>query len=175
MALDPSYFFKCLTKIIIKAGNLAFDLFSQQDAVEVLSYILEELCGESIHSGEFIRVHSRQTIFWTACKKYTSTDNSYSIPQLPVAESIKSSLNTYLKSHLLSGENEFFCNFCSFNNEALSGQETSKVDDNLIIQVKQFLEFGQETTKYVRKISYSPILTLPVTLDEDIVCNKKLS
>ena len=57
MALDPSYFLKCLTKVIIKAGNLAFDLFSQQDAAEVLPCILEELCEEYIYSSEFIKVH----------------------------------------------------------------------------------------------------------------------
>ena len=60
-ALDPSYFLKCLKQIISKAGNPAFDLFSQQDAAEILSYILEKLCGESIHVSESIRIHIRQT------------------------------------------------------------------------------------------------------------------
>ena len=45
-ALDPSYLLKCLNQIISKAGNCAFNLFSQQDAAEILSYILEELFGE---------------------------------------------------------------------------------------------------------------------------------
>ena len=52
----------CLKQIISKAGNPAFDLFSQQDAAEILSYILEEFCGESVHASESIRIHIRQTI-----------------------------------------------------------------------------------------------------------------
>ena len=40
-ALHSSNFFKCLRQIISKAVNLAFDLFSQQDTAEILSYILK--------------------------------------------------------------------------------------------------------------------------------------
>ena len=73
-ALDPSYFLKCLKQIISKAGNPAFDVFIQQDAAEILSYILEELCGESVNASESIRIHIRQTISCTACQQYTSTE-----------------------------------------------------------------------------------------------------
>ena len=73
-ALDPSYFLKCLKQIISKAGNPAFDGFTQQDAAEILSYILEELCGESINASESIRIHIRQNISCTACQQYTSTE-----------------------------------------------------------------------------------------------------
>ena len=66
-ALDPSYFLKCLKQIISKAGNPAFDLSSQPDAAEILSYILEELCGKSIHASESIIIHIRQMISCTAC------------------------------------------------------------------------------------------------------------
>ena len=91
--LDPSYFLKCL-KQITKAGNPAFNLFSQQDAAEILSYILEELYGESIHASESIRIRVRQIISCTMCQQYPSTEDS-SILQLPVSESIQSSLNSY--------------------------------------------------------------------------------
>ena len=73
-ALDPSYFLKCLKQIISKAGNPAFDGFTHQDAAEILSYILEELCGGSINASEFIRIHIRQTITCTACLQHTSTE-----------------------------------------------------------------------------------------------------
>ena len=58
MALDPSYFLKCMKQIISKAGILAFDLFSQQNAAEIVSYILEELCRESIRGSESIKLGS---------------------------------------------------------------------------------------------------------------------
>ena len=121
--LDPYYFLNCLKQIISKAENLAFDLFSQQDAAEILSYILEELCGESIHASESIRIHIRQSISCTACQQYTATKDSSSILQLPVSELTQRYLNSYFDSNFLSGENEFFCNICSSNNQALADQE----------------------------------------------------
>ena len=174
-ALDPSYFLKCLKQIISKAGSPAFDLFSQQDATEILSYILGELCRECIHASESVRIHIRQTISCTACQQYTSTENSSSILQLPVSESIQKSLNSYLESNFLSGENEFFCNTSSSNNQALADHEISKVGDYLIIQVKRFLVFNQAVTKDITKISCTLTLTVPVTLDEDVVGHKKFN
>ena len=76
-ALDPSYILKCLKQIISKAGNTAFGLFSQQDAAEILSYVLEELCGESIHASESIGIYIRQTISCTVCQQYTSTEDYF--------------------------------------------------------------------------------------------------
>ena len=73
-ALAPSYFLKCLKQTISKAGNPAFDGFTQQDAAEILLYILEELCGGSINASESIRIHIRQTITCTVCQQYTSTE-----------------------------------------------------------------------------------------------------
>ena len=163
---------KCLKQI---TGNLSFDLFAQQDAAEILSYILEKLCGESIHASESIRIHIRQTMFSTACHQYTSTEDSSSILQLPVSGSIQRSLNAYLESHVLSDRNEFFCNICSSNNQALADQDISEVGDYLIIQVKRFLVFNQAVTKDVSKISCTPTVAVPVTLDEDIVGHNKFN
>ena len=44
----------------LQGWKSAFDLFSQPDAAEILSYILEELCGKSIHTSESIRIYIRQ-------------------------------------------------------------------------------------------------------------------
>ena len=85
-----------------------------------------------------------------------------------VSESIQSSLNSYLESNLFSGKNDSFCNICSSNSQALADQEISTVGDSLIIQVKHFLAFNQVVTKDISKISCTPALTVPVTLDEDV-------
>ena len=116
-ALDPSYFLKCLKQIVSKAENSAFHLFSQHNAVEIISYILEELCGEAIDVSESIRIHIRQII--SSLQHISSVDSS-SILQLLVSGSFQWYLNSYLKSNSLSGENEFFCNICSSNNQALT-------------------------------------------------------
>ena len=114
-------------------------------------------------------------MFSTACHQYTSTEDSSSILQLPVSGSIQRSLNAYLESHVLSDRNEFFCNICSSNNQALADQDISEVGDYLIIQVKRFLVFNQAVTKDVSKISCTPTVAVPVTLDEDIVDHNKFN
>ena len=55
-ALDPSYFLKCLKQIleILLGWKSCFQ--SIFPAAEILPYILEELCGESIHASESIRI-----------------------------------------------------------------------------------------------------------------------
>ena len=83
---------------------------------------------------------------YTSCKQYTSTEDSSSILQLPVSESIQSSLNSYLMSNLLSGENAFFCHICSSNNQARADHKICKMADYLIIQVKRFFAFHQAVT-----------------------------
>ena len=44
----------------------------------------------------------------------------------------------------------------------------------LITQVKDFLVFNQAVTKDLIKISCTPTLTVPSTLDEEIIDHKKL-
>ena len=83
--------------------------------------------------------------------------------------------NSYLESNFLSGVNEFFCNISFSNSQALTDPEISKVGDCLIIQVKRFLVFNHAVTKDITKISCTPTLTVPVTLDEDIVDHKKFN
>ena len=70
---------------------------------------------------------------------------------------------------------EFFYHICSSNNQALADQEFSKVGEYLIIQVKCFLVFNQALTKNISKISCKPPLTVPVTLNKDIVDHKKFN
>ena len=113
-------------------------------------------------------------MFCTACQWYTSTEDSSSILQLPVSESIQRSLNAYLESNSLSDKNEFFCDICPPNNQALADQEISKVGDYLTKQAKRFLVFNQAVTKDKSKISCTPTQKVPVTLDEDIVGHKSL-
>ena len=159
--LHSSYFLKCLKRIISKAGNPAFDLFSQQDAAEMLSNILEKLCEESLaqYASSILQLNGYK-------QQYTPT---------AVSESIHSSLNSYLESNLFSGKNDSFCNICSSNSQALADQEISTVGDSLIIQVKHFLVFNQAMTKDISKISCTPALTVPVTLDEDVGDHKKFN
>ena len=75
----------------------------------------------------------------------------------------------------MTGKNDFSCNFCSSNNQALVDQEISEVGDYLIIQLSCFLIFNKAVTKDICKISCTPTLTVPVTSHEDITGNKKFN
>ena len=116
MALDPSSFLKCLKQIICKAwSNPAFDLFSQQDAAEIVSYILEKLCGlyMAVNLLEFIS------------------------DRLPLPQHAKAP--KFLIRIKFIYENDFFCKISLSNNQALADQEISKKGGSLLIKVKCLL------------------------------------
>ena len=79
-----------------------------------------------------------------------------------------------LKIELIEWQNEFFFNFSSSNIQVLADQEISKVDYCLIIQGKCFLVFAPGSDMDISDICYTPTLTVPVTLDEDIVGQKEV-
>ena len=49
-ALDLSQFLRCLQNIAVMSRKQGFDLFQQQGASEIMSFIFEELCGELPHA-----------------------------------------------------------------------------------------------------------------------------
>ena len=113
--LDPSQFLRFLNQIVHRAGNLDFDLFQQQDAAEILGYILEEFCSECVQSRNLVSISIRQTVTCSSCHQTTLTEDSLPIIYLPVDKSIQGALNSFLRSDVLEN---FFCNFCGKHQQA---------------------------------------------------------
>ena len=160
MALDTCYFLECLKQIICKARN-PFTIFSQQDIAKIPSYILEELCRvwKFVSDKLTLAQHASRIFQWKIHFLFFSC--------LLQSQFI-------LKIEFIEWQNEFFFNFSSSNIQVLADQEISKVDYCLIIQGKCFLVFAPGSDMDISDICYTPTLTVPVTLDEDIVGQKEV-
>ena len=125
-------------QFITKSGNTDFNIFQQQDAGEVLGYILEALCNESIITSNLLTIQCRQHITCTMCQQISLTEESSPIFELPVLDSIQSSLNAYLTADQID---DFYCNFCCANQPAIIDHEITKIDKYFIVQLKRFYNF----------------------------------
>jgi len=166
--LDPSQFLKCLDQLIKKAGNKSFKLFQQQDAAEVISYILEELCSESIHAMNLLAIHTRQHITCTVCQQISTTEEATSLFHLPVSKSIQNSFDSYLKPDFVD---DFYCNVCSKHQPAIIDHEFSRMGNYLILQLKRFSGLNNTARKNIEKVVCTTSLEIPVIVDSEIKYN----
>ena len=167
-ALDPSQFLKRLDQLIKKAGNKSFKLFQQQDAAEVLSYILEELCSESIHAMNLLSTYTRQHITCTACQQISTSEESTTLFQLPVSDSVQNSFDSFLKPDSVDN---FYCNICSKHQPAIIDHEFSRIGNYLILQLKRFTGLPNAVRKNIQKVVCTPQLVIPVIVDTEIKYN----
>ena len=108
--LDPSHFLQRLHQLITKSGNTQFQLFAQQDAAEMLTYILDAFCSESVNAKNMLITNTRQLITCNICQQTSLTEESAPLLQLAVSNSIQTSLDSFLSAETLDN---FECNFCS--------------------------------------------------------------
>ena len=112
-AIDPSQFLRFLKQVLVKSGRPHFNIFEQQDAKEISARILDELWGNFILALDLVQVKIRVTIdFWFSHHSIDKKD-TFTILQLPVANTVQPSLDLFLTPELHSGVNSFFCNYSS--------------------------------------------------------------
>ena len=92
--LDPPQFLRFLQGVVTKPAKPNFSLLHQEDAAEILSCIFEEFCVESLHVQHMLRYKLRYEM---ACNTYfddSSNEESSSLLQLALSNSIQTSLNS---------------------------------------------------------------------------------
>ena len=172
--IDPSQFLRFLKQVVIKSGNVDFNIFQQQDACEVLSCILDELCSLSPHALDAINTHVKNTITCNTCLQCNIREDPCNILQVPVSNSIQEPINFFLKAEELQGNNMYFCDLCSSLQQATLEHEFSRVGDLLKrFHLKRFTNFGNSVTKDIRPVKCDTEITLPVSLDDNISSHKK--
>ena len=165
--LDPSHFLRHLKIALIKSGKQDFDIFHQQDAAEILSFILNEFSSESLFTEQLVFSKMRNEITCNICHQSNLSEDSMPVLQLPVSNSIQTSLNKILQSEELSEENSYFCNFCSQYCPASIDHVFSKIGRFLIIQLKRFNNHEGHIIKDIKKVQCSANITVPV-VDDDV-------
>ena len=82
-------------------------------------------------------------------------------------------MGSFLKTEYLSDENKFFCNFCKSLQPAFMEHEFSSIGRFLIVQLKRFLNLNGSVTKDIRKVKCSPDISIPIQVEEEVMCPKK--
>ena len=170
--VDPSQFLRFLGQVLMNSGRPDFDIFQQQDASEVLSVILNELCSESPIASDVITVNVKNTVTCNECFQSNIWEDHCMMLQLPVCKSVQRSVETLLKSEELSGNNLYFCNFCSALKPAIIEHEFSRVGSLLIVHLKRFLNLGDSVTKDTAAVTCEPQIRIPVMVDSEVSSHK---
>ena len=171
-AIDPSQFLRFLKQVLTKTGRTDFNLFEQQDASEILSCVLNELCSESLQASIPIKLHVKNTVTCNLCFQSSVTEDPFMILQLSVSDSTQSAIDSFLKPEELTNNNLFFCNYCASLQPAVLEHEFSRLGDFLIIQIKRFLNFSGTVTKNTKSVYCDPQINVPFNADSNIICNK---
>ena len=164
--LDPSQFLRFLQRIIAKSGNTGFELFQQQDAAEVLSYIFDEFCGESLHAQHMLKFKMQSEITCSTCQNESISEDTSSLLQLPVSNTIQAALNSFLQPEILTEDNSFYCNFCSALKSASVVPAFTEVGHYLVIQLKRFFNHGDQVIKDIKHVKCSPTISVPLKDNE---------
>ena len=107
--VDPSNFLWALSRKISESRHASFNLNSQQDAAEVLQFVIDELKGTSVVASDFISNTIRINISCNQCFCFSAKEEKFDILTIPLSPNINSSLSKFLKPEILESENKWFC------------------------------------------------------------------
>ena len=93
---DPSPFLRFLKQVLIKAGNVDFNILQQQDVCEVLSCVLDKLCSLSRHTLDLIKIHVKNTITCSSCLQSNILEDPCNILEVPVCNSIQEAVRDFI-------------------------------------------------------------------------------
>ena len=171
-SVDPSPFLSALKQSISKERDLDFDVYTQQDVVEVLEHVLSELSGTSVVALESFGVRDTHIITCNTCLQSASSEGQRSIIQLPLASSIQSAVRKALVTEMLEGDNAPFCFVCSSHQEGDTRLSFRSIGRFLIVQLRRFFVLDGRVSKDCSSISCCPSIVVPVEEDEEITCNR---
>ena len=165
--IDPSDFLRHLQNGLIRSGKPHFNIFQQQDAAEILTFMLAELSATNPFVENLITVCYRVQVTCNKCNQDNLKEDRATILQVPVKPNIQSCLQTFLAPDSLQGENSFYCHVCKSHESAVVSQYLTSVGQYLILQTKRFIQEGLLFNKHLQKIACTPVLTVPVLAEDD--------
>ena len=158
-------------------SHAPFNFNSQQDAAEVLQFVIDELKGTSVVASDLISSAIRINISCNQCFCFSAKEEKLDILTIPLSPNINSSLSKFLKPEILESENKWFCPSCNCLTE--STRETSIIGSSsiLVIQLSRFSNSHSRLLKDQQVFNCSPELELkvPITVEDEVSFSSKYS
>ena len=174
--VDPSNFLWALSRKISESRHAPFNFNSQQDAAEVLQFVIDELKGTSVVASDLIS-NIRINISCNQCFCFSAKEEKLDILTIPLSPNINSSLSKFLKPEILESENKWFCPSCNCLTESTRETSIIGLGSILVIQLSRFSNSHSRLLKDQQVFNFSPELDLkvPITVEDEVSFSSKYS
>ena len=175
--VDPSNFLWALSRKISESRHVPFNFNSQQDAAEVLQFVIDELKGTSVAASDLISNTIDINISCNQCFCFSAKEEKLDILTIPVSPNINSSLSKFLKPEILESGNEWFCPSCNCLTESARDTSITGFNSILVIQLSRFSTSHSRLLKDQQVFNCFPELELkvPITVEDEVSFSSKYS
>ena len=150
---------------------------SQQDATEVLQFVIDKLKGTSVAASDLTSNTIRINVLCKQCFCFSAKEEKLDILTISLSPNINSSFYQFLKPGILDSDNKWFCPSCNCLTE--STRETSIISSGsiLVIQLSRFSTSYSGLIKDQQVFNCSPELDLkvPITVEDEVSFSTKYS
>ena len=130
----PSNILWALNCKISESRHAPFNSNSQQDAAEVLQFVIDELKGTSVAASDLISNTIRINVSCNQCFCFSAKEEKVDILTIPLSPNINSSFSKFWKPAILDSDNKWFCWSCHCLTE--STRETSIISSGFILLIQ---------------------------------------
>jgi len=150
-----------------------FDIHIQQDVPEILAVLIDELRGTSQAADDILSSSLINITTCEQCHSFSQVETKEDIIQLPLTNSMSSSLNSFFAPDNLRGSDRWFCTLCDSLQDSVRETRFVNCGNVLILQLLRYANFNGKTFKDNRKFTlFTDTITIPVVVD-DIVTMRK--
>ena len=152
-----------------------FDIHILQDVPEILAVLIDELRGTSQNSEDLLSSSLINTTTCEQCLSFSQVETKEDIIQLPLTNSMSSSLISFFAPDNLTGSDRWFCRMCDSLQDSVRETTFINCGHVLIFQLRRYANFNGQTFKDNKTFNlYTDTITSPVVVDGTI-SSKRLS
>ena len=169
-AIDPLHFLKALSKVIAEKRQAPFVYNSQQDASEVLQYVIDELKDVSAAAHNSVATVMRVSVTCDTCFSVQTEEVAHDILLVPRSCSVSTSVRLLLQQESLSGETSRFCRTCQDRTPCTIDSSVTQCGSILIVRMNRVIhdESGlSKDTRVVDSAVRNP-LSVPISAEEGV-------
>ena len=173
-SITPRKFLAELASVISKSTGKTFSPNKEHDVPEVLSHVLDNLCGTSAVLRKSITTTNCVRLTCNECNtERIAEEDPLKIIPLPVKDSIQSALNSYNHSEILQGTNALECDACNKKTDTIRDSWFSELPDVLFLQLRRFFRDDDGILrKNLEQVSFGEVINVPLILDQEVMVPK---